>query len=319
MDMRPGAVLLGLALTGGSAAWAETMAAVTDDATPVAAPSPEDAVDNLALDPADFLPEINWQLWAAASASAQLIVEAPVRRIGLLPDPLPESSGDDPVLPGLLPAQAAWQVRGEPYRITSLTLGRRQTGLASWYGPGFSGRRTASGEIFNMHQLTAAHRTLPLPSYVRVTHESSGKSVIVKVNDRGPYHAGRMIDLSYAAARKLGMTSTARVSLEPVEGEQKVGSLRPGLPLPAGETVHSVMLGNFRERVQAENLEGRLMAQLPPGVPVRVLQAAGPIRAWRVEVGPLVSNTEVHLLIRGIRAARLGLMLDIPLRRPGKR
>lgn len=80
-----------------------------------------------------------------------------------------------------------------------------QTGRASWYGPGFHGRKTANGEIFDMHALTAAHRTLPIPSIVRVTSRDTGRSVEVRVNDRGPYHGRRVIDLSYAAAEELGL------------------------------------------------------------------------------------------------------------------
>ena len=80
-----------------------------------------------------------------------------------------------------------------------------QTGRASWYGPGFHGRRTANGEIFNMHAMTAAHRTLPIPSTVRVTSRDTGRSVVVRVNDRGPYHGRRVIDLSFAAAKELGL------------------------------------------------------------------------------------------------------------------
>jgi rare lipoprotein A len=91
-----------------------------------------------------------------------------------------------------------------------------QAGRASWYGIGFHGRRTASGERYNMHALTAAHRTLPLGSYVRVSIPATSKSVIVKINDRGPFARGRVIDLSYAAARKLGLAriGTARVQIE---------------------------------------------------------------------------------------------------------
>jgi len=91
-----------------------------------------------------------------------------------------------------------------------------QAGRASWYGIGFHGRRTASGERYDMHALTAAHRTLPLGSYVRVSIPATSKSVIVKINDRGPFARGRVIDLSYAAARKLGVAraGTARVQIE---------------------------------------------------------------------------------------------------------
>jgi rare lipoprotein A len=91
-----------------------------------------------------------------------------------------------------------------------------QKGRASWYGRMFHGRKTASGEKFNMNAMTAAHRTLPLASWVRVTNESNHKSVVVKINDRGPYVKGRVIDLSYAAAARLGMRSdgTQKVTIE---------------------------------------------------------------------------------------------------------
>ena len=83
----------------------------------------------------------------------------------------------------------------------------KQTGLASWYGRKFHGRKTASGETFDMNGLTAAHRSLPLNCYVKVTNKTNGKSVVVKVNDRGPFHGNRVLDLSYGAAKKLGITS----------------------------------------------------------------------------------------------------------------
>lgn len=92
-----------------------------------------------------------------------------------------------------------------------------QQGRASWYGRGFHGRKTASGERYDMHAMTAAHRTLPLASWVRVTNESNNKSVVVKINDRGPYVGNRVIDLSYAAAAALGMRS-AGVGKVRIEG-----------------------------------------------------------------------------------------------------
>jgi rare lipoprotein A len=100
--------------------------------------------------------------------------------------------------------------------------GFKQEGRASWYGRFFSGRRTASGERFDMHALTAAHKTLPLASYVRVTNMSNDKSVVVKINDRGPYAHGRIIDLSYAAARKLGfhLIGTTHVKIEGLTQEE---------------------------------------------------------------------------------------------------
>lgn len=95
-----------------------------------------------------------------------------------------------------------------------------QTGVASWYGRQFHGRKTASGDTFDMNELTAAHRSLPLNCFIRVTNKENGKSVVVKVNDRGPFHGNRVVDLSYGAAKRLGITNsgTAKVSIERVDG-----------------------------------------------------------------------------------------------------
>lgn len=88
-----------------------------------------------------------------------------------------------------------------------------QAAGASWYGPGFHGKRTASGERFNTNAMTAAHRSLPFGTRVRVTNSRTGRSVVVRINDRGPFHGGRAIDLSHAAARAIGMGGTANVAL----------------------------------------------------------------------------------------------------------
>lgn len=105
--------------------------------------------------------------------------------------------------------------------VASNTVRRfSQTGVASWYGRQFHGRKTANGETFDMNALTAAHRSLPLNCYIRVTNKNNGKSVVVKVNDRGPFHGNRVVDLSYGAAKSLGITNTgtASVSIERVDG-----------------------------------------------------------------------------------------------------
>lgn len=90
---------------------------------------------------------------------------------------------------------------------------RQQAGVASWYGPGFHGRRTTNGERFNTQALTAAHRTLPFGARVRVTNAQTGRSVVVRINDRGPFVGGRVIDLSHASARAIGVSGTAKVHL----------------------------------------------------------------------------------------------------------
>ena len=111
-----------------------------------------------------------------------------------------------------LPADA--RARGERTVVAANMVDGKQVGRASWYGPGFHGRKTASGQTFDPHQLTAAHPRLPLGSRARVTNLDNGKAVEVTINDRGPHGGGRIIDLSRAAARRLAMGGTARVSIE---------------------------------------------------------------------------------------------------------
>lgn len=113
----------------------------------------------------------------------------------------------------------SYVVKGVRYQPMKSVSNFNQTGKASWYGPGFHGRKTSNGERFNMHALTAAHRTLPIPSYVRVTNLANGKSVVVRVNDRGPFHGNRVIDLSKGAANQLGFLSKgmAQVRIESLD------------------------------------------------------------------------------------------------------
>lgn len=119
-----------------------------------------------------------------------------------------------------------------PYHATSRPIHYKAAGKASWYGPGFSGRKTASGERFNPKSFTAAHRTLPMGTTVRVTHLENGKSVVVRINDRGPFVGGRIIDLSKAAAREIDMLSTGTAHVEVVAlaapGKRKKSSKSKG-------------------------------------------------------------------------------------------
>ncbi|MFB9262517.1 septal ring lytic transglycosylase RlpA family protein [Bradyrhizobium erythrophlei] len=142
---------------------------------------------------------------------------------------------------------------GKPYVVAGRTyvpeedVNYRAEGIASWYGDDFHGRLTANGEVFDMASLTAAHPTLPMPSYARVTNVSNGKSLIVRVNDRGPYHGNRLIDVSNKAAELLEFkgNGTAKVRVEyvgraPLEGSddrQLIATLRTGTPAPSPSTV----------------------------------------------------------------------------------
>lgn len=115
--------------------------------------------------------------------------------------------------------KSPYRVFGKQYWVMPSSLGYAETGIASWYGSKFHGHQTSNGEIYNMFTMTAAHKSLPIPTYVKVTNLDNGRHVIVRVNDRGPFHDDRLIDLSYAAATKLGYAKqgTARVRVEAID------------------------------------------------------------------------------------------------------
>ncbi len=123
-------------------------------------------------------------------------------------------------MPGIkTPTKQPYSVNGNfYYPLNSVTIGWTQKGIASWYGPNFHGRYTSNGEVYNMYAFTAAHKTLPMNTIVKVTNLNNGRSVIVRINDRGPFVKGRIIDLSYAAGKKIGLdvTGTAPVKIEVV-------------------------------------------------------------------------------------------------------
>ncbi len=112
-----------------------------------------------------------------------------------------------------------YEVNGKRYRVMETSRGYEEVGVASWYGEPFHGRRASSGETYDMYEMTAAHKSLPLPTYVEVTNLANGRRVVLKVNDRGPFHDDRIIDVSYVAAVKLGMigAGTARVRVRALD------------------------------------------------------------------------------------------------------
>ncbi len=136
---------------------------------------------------------------------------------GVIPKAEPRSRYGNP---------SSYVVFGKKYHVLKDSKGYRKRGLASWYGKKFHGRRTSSGETYDMHQLTAAHKTLPLPTYVNVRNLENGREMILRVNDRGPFHKGRIIDLSYAAAVKLGVYSkgVSEVEVEAIDVQDYVSS-----------------------------------------------------------------------------------------------
>ena len=148
-------------------------------------------------------------------------------------------------IPDAVPMPHNGSVKANPYTVLGKTYypmndarAYRMVGTASWYGTKFHGQATANGETYDLYGMTAAHKTLPLPSYVRVTNLDNGKSVIVRVNDRGPFYSDRVIDLSFAAAKKLGYaeTGTARVKVECIDPVQwwPAGTDGPGAAQAGG-------------------------------------------------------------------------------------
>ncbi len=159
----------------------------------------------------------------------------------------------------------SYAVLGKRYQVRDSAEGYVEEGMASYYGKKFHGRLTSNQEVYDMYAFSAAHKSLPLPSYVRVTNLANGKSVVVRVNDRGPFHAGRVIDLSFAAATKLGFTKqgTAKVevrALSPADGrrgrpdERTARAEPPAKPMAATVADNSVSADEFERWMQAQGI-----------------------------------------------------------------
>ncbi len=184
----------------------------------------------------------------------------------------------------------SYVVKGRRYYVMKSSVGYAARGIASWYGTKFNGQRTSDGETYNMYAMTAAHKTLPLPTYVQVTNLGNGKRVIVKVNDRGPFQKNRLIDLSYAAAAKLGILSagTGLVEVKAIDpATYRRNEVASGPSVPEGG-IHDfyIQVGAFSYRQNAENLRNRL--SVLDNVSVSISQTVVDGRAFfRVRIGPL--------------------------------
>jgi rare lipoprotein A len=171
--------------------------------------------------------------------------------------------------------------------------GFEQRGIASWYGTKFHGRPTSSGEVYNMHAMTAAHKTLPIPVYVHVKNLDNGRSAVVRVNDRGPFIDGRIIDLSYAAAKKLGVDGpgTAKVEISVLKrGESKPTSVVRRVPVPVDiepEASLFIQMGSFSSHLNANNLVQSLISANESSAKISRLQTDDGL-FYRVRVGRVV-------------------------------
>lgn len=200
-----------------------------------------------------------------------------------------------------------YQVWGKSYRVLDSHIGYREEGIASWYGLKFHGHKTANGEIYDIYKMSAAHKSLPIPSYARVTNLDNGKSVIVRVNDRGPFHENRIIDLSYAAASRLDITQrgTGRVLVEAIDAR---GAQRPQAGSetlaqtenqPAAiENVEGrfLQVGAFGNAENAQRTQMKLASLSGENVSVVPVDRAGQ-QLHRVLVGPLSAGISLDGLI----------------------
>lgn len=242
-----------------------------------------------------------------------------------IPDAVPRI---EPIYP---PSLRPYTVMGQRFVPMTSLHPYRERGHASWYGRKFHGNLTAIGEVYDMYQMTAAHPTLPLPSYVRVTNVDNGRSVIVRVNDRGPFLRGRLIDLSYAAAHRLGYINAgsavvdvelltpeviAAMNRERREDARAVVARAPATPQPrpvevtrvaapeAGEAAAYLQLGAFETPANAARLMMRVREELDMMVEQMHLLDDGD--RYRLQIGPFDSVTEARSM-----ASRIVVLLEV--------
>jgi rare lipoprotein A len=211
-----------------------------------------------------------------------------------IPDPIPRS---EPKSARGNPA--FYNVLGKRYFVLASAEGYQERGVASWYGPGFHAASTSNGERYDMYAMTAAHKTLPLPSYVQVTNLRNGKHVIVRVNDRGPFKDGRIIDLSYSAATKLGMVKEGTVFVE-VRALTPVQKASPPPPPPPTSDLY-VQAGAFATEANAARLLGQLRAKGVSEAFVREDEVDGK-KLYRVRVGPIPNVNEFDRVVKRLRS-----------------
>lgn len=213
-----------------------------------------------------------------------------------------------------------YKVLGKTYHVLPSAQGYREKGIASWYGKKFAGRATSSQEPYDPYAMTAAHKSLPLPSYVRVTNLDNGKRIVVRVNDRGPFHDGRIIDLSFAAAHKLDYANrgTANVLVETLDpGEPAREAPPPPVSAPPAVPVSNpngqlyLQVGAFGSMDAAIRLQQQIIRATAAPVGIHSHSEPGRPDLHRVRVGPFDSEPSARQMDQMIRDAGLGSPLLI--------
>lgn len=227
---------------------------------------------------------------------------SPQQDVDKLPEPVPRV---EPL--SRYGNKSPYTVNGKSYRVLSSAKGYDERGIASWYGNKFHGYLTSSMERYDMYKFSAASRVLPLPSYARVTNLENGKSVVVRVNDRGPFVSNRIIDLSYAAAVRIGVwpKGTGMVEVQAIDPHHP-GELETPSVVPVDGSQHGIWLqvGAFSSRANARKVAARLRgAKLGP-VQVSGVTVSGR-RYTRVRLGPLKSAAKADKVSHAVK--RLGL------------
>jgi len=213
-------------------------------------------------------------------------------------------------------ANRPYEVFGKRYVPLTSLQPFHQRGIASWYGRRFNGKPTSSGEPYDMYAMTAAHTVLPIPSYARVTNLANGRSVVVRINDRGPFHSGRIIDLSYAAAHKLGYVGagSARVEVDSVvpgsraetAAAQPVAAPAPAAPSVAPQAAATepsgvyIQLGAFSARESAESFRAQVYRELDWLSDVIHVLASGGL--YKLHLGPYQSQYQARAVAQRIEA-----------------
>lgn len=187
-----------------------------------------------------------------------------------------------------------YSLKGESYSIIKSPDGFKQSGQASWYGKKFHGHQTSNGEVYDMYSMSAAHKTLPIPSYVKVRNLDNGKSTIVRVNDRGPFHAGRIIDLSYAAAYKLDMirSGTANVEIEYITVPPPTADSEEAKSLPT----YSIQTASSNNKQRSRTLAQTISQTLSLETHIETVD-----ESFRIMVGPYQDYAEAQKSLQKLK------------------
>lgn len=205
--------------------------------------------------------------------------------------------------------KSPYSVLGKTYTVLPDSKGYSERGIASWYGNKFHGYMTSSLEPYDMYQFSAAHKSLPLPSYVRVTNLDNGKSVVVRVNDRGPFHESRIIDLSYAAAVRIGVwpKGTGLVQVQALDPEHPVAEPSSSSAV-TGSTADArifLQLGAFSDRANADQVVKKVERAGISNVRI-ITTRIGDREIHRVRLGPIESVAKADAMVQRIEALGLG-------------